>query len=97
MPNLKTIKTFTFAHEAAVMRAFLEANGYFTLIQNDVNIQVDPLISNALGGVQLLVWESQYDEAYALLLKNGFKLGRKAQSNTLRDWINKWMDSFNLS
>ena len=91
MSQLTVIKTFTFPLEASVMRSFLDANGIQTFIQNEINAQVDPLLSNALGGIQLLVPSDQFELAVKLVQSNGFDLGKKPKDNKLRAWINKLM------
>ena len=86
-----TIKTFTYPTDAAIMRSFLDAQGIQTFLNNEINAQVDPLLSNALGGVQLMVPEEQAERAIALLLENGFELGNQVKENKLLKWINKIM------
>ena len=86
-----TIKTFTYPTDAAIMRSFLDDQGIKTFLNNEINAQVDPLLSNALGGVQLMVPEEQAERAIALLLENGFELGNQVKENKLLKWINKIM------
>jgi len=73
------------------MRSFLDDQGIKTFLNNEINAQVDPLLSNALGGVQLMVPEEQAERAIALLLENGFELGNQVKENKLLKWINKIM------
>ncbi len=86
-----TIKTFTYPTDAAVMRSFLDSQGIQTFLNNEINAQVDPLLSNALGGVQLMVPNEQAEMAVNLLRENGFDLGTKVKENKLLTWINKIM------
>lgn len=86
-----TIKTFTYPTDAAVMRSFLDSQGIQTFLNNEINAQVDPLLSNALGGVQLMVPNEQAEMAVNLLSENGFDLGTKVKENKLLTWINKIM------
>lgn len=73
------------------MRSFLDSQGIQTFLNNEINAQVDPLLSNALGGVQLMVPNEQAEMAVNLLLENGFDLGTKVKENKLLTWINKIM------
>lgn len=73
------------------MQSFLDAQGIQTFLNNEINAQVDPLLSNALGGVQLMVPNEQAEQAIALLLENGFELGNQVKENKLLKWINKIM------
>lgn len=86
-----TIKTFTYPTDAAVMRSFLDSQGIQTFLNNEINAQVDPLLSNALGGVQLMVPNEQAEMAVNLLRENGFDLGTMVKENKLLTWINKIM------
>jgi hypothetical protein len=88
---LFTIKTFTYPTDAAIMQSFLDAQGIQTFLNNEINAQVDPLLSNALGGVQLMVPDEQAEQAIALLRENGFELGNQVKENKLLKWINKIM------
>lgn len=73
------------------MQSFLDAQGIQTFLNNEINAQVDPLLSNALGGVQLMVPDEQAEQAIALLRENGFDLGNKVKESKLLTWINKIM------
>ena len=73
------------------MQSFLDAQGIQTFLSNEINAQVDPLLSNALGGVQLMVPDEQAEQAIALLRENGFELGNQVKENKLLKWINKIM------
>lgn len=73
------------------MRSFLDSQGIQTFLNNEINAQVDPLLSNALGGVQLMVPNEQAEMALNLLRENGFDLGTKVKENKLLTWINKIM------
>lgn len=73
------------------MRSFLDSQGIQTFLNNEINAQVDPLLSNALGGVQLMVPNEQAEMAVNLLRENGYDLGTKVKENKLLTWINKIM------
>ena len=73
------------------MQSFLDAQGIQTFLNNEINAQVGPLLSNALGGVQLMVPDEQAEQAIALLRENGFELGNQVKENKLLKWINKIM------
>lgn len=55
MDNLVTVRTFTYAHEAAVARSLLRAEEIFCFLKDELTIQANPFYSNALGGVKLQV------------------------------------------
>lgn len=67
MNQLVTIRTFSYAHEAAIVKARLEHYGILCFLKDEHTIQINPLYSNALGGVKLQVVEDDVAEARELL------------------------------
>lgn len=63
---------FTYAFEAHVVKGRLESDGIDVIIKDELTIQVNPFYSNTIGGVKLLVKESDYQKAYALLVETGY-------------------------
>ncbi|WP_417884840.1 DUF2007 domain-containing protein [Zunongwangia sp.] len=61
--SLKVIASFQYASEAQIVKARLEAEEIQVVINNEHTINTDPLISNAIGGVELMVFDE--DEARA--------------------------------
>ncbi len=55
MDSLVTVRTFTYAHEAAVAKSLLRAEEIFCFLKDELTIQANPFYSNALGGVKLQV------------------------------------------
>lgn len=67
-----TLLNFTYPNEAYLAKSRLEADGILVFLKNEKTIQVDPLLSNALGGVKLQVPDYQYDEALEILKELGY-------------------------
>ncbi len=67
MYKLTTIKTFTYPHEAYVIRARLESEGIETFLQDEMTVQVHNFYSNAIGGVKLQVREKDVAQAMKIL------------------------------
>lgn len=65
--NLVTIKTFTYPHEAYVVRGKLESEGIETFTKDEMTVQVHNFYSNAVGGVKLQVWEKDVPHAKEIL------------------------------
>lgn len=65
------IRTYTFSHEGAVEQSALTAAGIECYLKDEMTVQADPLLSNAVGGVKLMVHQKDVDRALALLTKNG--------------------------
>ena len=72
MQKFITIKTFTFAYELAVLKGRLESEGIQCFIKNENFSQIASLYSNAIGGVQLQVLESDIPEAIEILKEGDY-------------------------
>ncbi len=70
--NFITILTFYYAHEVAIVRSRLEAEGIECNIVDELTVQVNPLYSNAIGGVKLQVRENDAKQAIEILKESGY-------------------------
>lgn len=64
------VQSFSFPYEAQIAKTQLETAGIPARIENEHTINMDWLYSNALGGVRLLVLESDLEEARTLLAQD---------------------------
>lgn len=103
MQEFETIATFTLPIELAVAKTKLESEGIECRVRDELTIQTDNFLSNAIGGVKLQVLKSQFDHAYQLLLAGGFinenKPGpsfieRKSRDPLFLKKLNFWMIAF---
>ena len=53
--SFKKVATFQYPAEAQIVKTRLEAEGINVIVNNEYTINTDPLISTAIGGVQLMV------------------------------------------
>lgn len=65
--QLVTVEAFNTPMEAHVARSFLDAEGIRTFLKDEQTLNVDPLLSVALGGVKLQVVAADYERARAVL------------------------------
>ncbi|MCX7551157.1 DUF2007 domain-containing protein [Xanthomarina sp. F2636L] len=65
--TFKTIAKFQYSSEAQIIKGRLEADGIEVFLSDNLTIDTDPLISNAIGGVKLKVLSSQSEEAIEIL------------------------------
>lgn len=72
MSNWQIISTFTYPHEAHMAKNYLESEGVDVVIQDELTAQVNNFYSNAIGGVKLLIRESDFKSAQELLQKGGY-------------------------
>lgn len=72
MENWIEIISFTYPHEAHMAKALLESEGLVTLMKDEMTAQVNNVYSNAIGGVKILVRESDYEKGIVILQKGGY-------------------------
>ena len=72
MGNWRIIITFTYPHEAHMAKTLLESEGINTIIQDELTAQVNNFYSTAIGGVKLLVSESDFEHGIQILTKGGY-------------------------
>lgn len=61
--NFKILAVFEFSTEAHVTKSRLDSEGFTTMLMDEKTIDTDPLISNAIGGVKLLVHTKDFKKA----------------------------------
>ena len=62
-----TIASFTYSSEAQVVKGRLESEGIMVFLANHYTVDTDPLISNAIGGVTLNVFDRDREKAQEIL------------------------------
>jgi len=77
MPGeLKTLTTFTYAHEPHLLLSKLEGEGIECFLENENLVSAQPLLSNAIGGIILKVKEEDFGEALSVF--QNFEQDKKA-------------------
>ena len=61
--NYKILAVFQYSTEAHVTKSRLDSEGFKTMLMDEKTIDSDPFISNAIGGVKLLVHNNDFDKA----------------------------------
>ena len=61
-----TIASFEFTADVQIIKGRLESEGIEVFLKDENTLNTDPLISNAIGGVKLLVYENQKEKALAI-------------------------------
>jgi len=89
MENWIEIISFTYPHEAHLAKGKLESEGIKALIKDELTVQVNNFYSNAIGGVKLLVKDSNYDSAYQILIKSGYIKEKITEPNIFLDRFEK--------
>ena len=58
-----TIAVFTYCSEAKIIKGRLESEGIEVFLSDELTIDTDPLVSNAIGGVKLKVFTENVEKA----------------------------------
>ncbi len=67
-----TLLTFEFPQDAQVAKLRLEADGIIVFLKDELTVQTDNFLSNAIGGVKLQVLEKDFEKAMATMIEGGF-------------------------
>ena len=62
-----TVATFTYPHEAAILKGRLESEGIECFLRDELTVQVYNFYSNAIGGVKLQVRRADVSLVYRIL------------------------------
>lgn len=65
--TFSTVAVFQYSSEAQIIKGRLESDGIDVFLADNLTIDTDPLISNAIGGVKLKVRSTQVVEARQIL------------------------------
>lgn len=60
------LASFEFVTDVQIIKGKLESEGIAVFLRDENTLNSDPLISNAIGGVKLLVYEKDGDRATAI-------------------------------
>ena len=66
------IHTVSYEPELAVIEGVFESEGIKWKTTNKNTVQVDPFLSNAVGGIHIFVQEEDFEYAKKILLEGGF-------------------------
>ena len=62
-----TIAKFQYSTEAEIMKGRLESDGIQVFLKDNITIDTDPLVSNAIGGIKLKVLTKDEEKAKEIL------------------------------
>lgn len=62
-----TVASFQYSSEAQIVKGRLETEGIPVFLSDNLTIDTDPLVSNAIGGVKLKVRSEDEDRAISIL------------------------------
>jgi len=67
MKKLITLTTFEYPQESYIIKSKLESEGIYVFLKDELTVQSDNFISNAIGGVKLQVFEQDVEKAKVIL------------------------------
>lgn len=65
--TFKTIAKFQYSAEAQIIKGGLESEGIQVFLSDNITIDTDPLVSNAIGGVKLKIFTEDAMQAQHIL------------------------------
>lgn len=65
--TFKTVGVYQYSYEAQIVKGRIESEGIEVFLFDDLTIEVDPLMSNSIGGVKLKVLSNQEEEAISII------------------------------
>ncbi len=71
MNKMITVATFHLPQDAYIIRGRIESEGIFCYLKDELTVQSDNIISNAIGGVKLQVHESDVNRVLPILEEAG--------------------------
>lgn len=77
--NFALLAVFEYSTEAQITKTKLESENINTMLADEKTIDTDPLLSQAIGGVKLLVHNKDYDRA--LEIYNNIRRYRKDKND----------------
>lgn len=66
-PQFALVDTYQYSSEALIFKGKLESEGITVYMYDNITIDTDPLISNAIGGVKLFVRQEDFEKATFIL------------------------------
>jgi hypothetical protein len=69
--SYRTIKSFDYIHQLAIVKGLLESEGIECFVVDEYTTQVNPLFSNAIGGIKLQVDVNDFPRAKEILENHG--------------------------
>ena len=72
MENWITVATFTYPTELALVKSYLEAEEIEFNVKDELAVQADNFLSNAIGGVKLQVKDKDLDRVKEIVIEFGY-------------------------
>lgn len=73
MEQRALLAIFTYPAEMLLIQTLLDSNNIQNFAQDEITIQVDNFLSNAMGGIRLFVAQEDYKNAHTLLTQGGYQ------------------------
>ena len=67
MDKLITVAVFQYPQEAHIIQSKLKSEGITALLKDELTVQTDNFLSNAIGGVKLQIFEGDLERAIPFL------------------------------
>lgn len=65
--KFKLVSTYQYSSEAIIFKGKLESEGIEVFLRDNISIDTDPLVSNAIGGVKMYVATENFERSVSIL------------------------------
>lgn len=83
------IASFQTQSQIAVVRSLLESEGIITWTKDELTIQSDNFLANAVGGIKLIIEADNAEKAKKLLIEGGFLPEDNFEPSKLDQYLNE--------
>lgn len=78
--QFKLVSTYQYSSEAIIFKGKLESEGIEVFLRDNITIDTDPLVSNAIGGVKMYVRTEDFEKSASILSQiSAFSLDNKGK------------------
>jgi hypothetical protein len=88
MNNWVTVASFTYSHEAHMAKTVLSFNGLEVKLVDEMTVQINQHIGNAIGGIKLQVADVDVELANRILEESGYSILTPETTNTFFQHFN---------
>lgn len=85
-----TVLVVSYAHETATIVSLLESEGIECNLKDEIIVEMNPLYSNAIGGIKIQVRESEREKALSVLREGGYLQDRNTENDGSPSFIERF-------
>ncbi len=88
-----TVATFQLPQDAYVLKSKLESEGVKCFLKDELTVQSDNFLSNAIGGVKLQIFAFDFEKAKHILKESGHLKVSKPQPSSIDHLLDRYSEN----